>query len=246
VEPQAPTAQQRAIQEVRARYERGHLSFEAFCQALDALLQARDAAECQAIVSALPAEPLSALAALDAPAAASPASGRQRIAAVMGQTLKVRRPWRLAPEASVRAVMGEVRLDLGLAALPPVARLRVRAVMGTVILYVPRDVRVSVRTRVVLGEARALGELANGVVASSEEEHVPATGGDARLEIEVLALMGSVKVVLTDGPVVSLREVVGDIVRLAADGIRRGLQQGAQGTRPRAPLGAPDGYPPRA
>jgi hypothetical protein len=263
MEPAALAAQQAAIQDVRARFERGELTADAFERALDALLLARDAEECRIILRALPASPLASLAALEpprapaaplpAPAAPLPAPApaafaptpRKRIVAVMSQTKKVRRPWRLDPNAHAVAVMGEVKLDLRLAELPPHALLRVTAVMGTVMLYVPLGVRVSVRSTAVMSDVGALDEHASGVVAFGHEEHAPDDDpGTPRLEIEVFALMSNVQVVLAGPRTATISELVRGTVEAAVSGFRRGLQQG---TSPRPPLpdAAPDPADPR-
>jgi hypothetical protein len=79
-----------------------------------------------------------------------------------------------------------------------------------------------------LGEAVSLGETANGIVASSHEEHTPVDGAPtAELEIDVLAVMSTVKVLLTNGaPPVPLGELVRDALAAVTDGFRRGLQPG--------------------
>jgi hypothetical protein len=224
-------AQRAAIQAVRARYERGELSFEAFRRTLDALVLAQDAYECAAILRELPSAPASALAALEPPSSVTPAaSPRQRIVAFMGQTKKLRRAWRLAERAHAIAFMGEVKLDLGLAALPPAATLRVTAIMATAVIYVPRNVQVTIRSTALLSDATALGESASGVIAFGHEQHAPPAGPDPvpQLTIEAFALMSNVKIVLTDGPVVSVADLVRDALRAAADGVRRGLLQGPE------------------
>jgi hypothetical protein len=233
VEPATLTAQRTAIQNVRARYERGELTLEEFRRALDALVQARDADECQAIVRALPAPQLAPLAVLDPEhsltASATALPRARRIIAFMGQTKKLRLPWRLGPYVRTLAFMGEAQLDLGLAELPPQARIHVTAIMGAVTLYVPRSARVTVRTSAVLSDTNSLGESASGVVAFAHEEHVPTdVPGSPHLEIEVFTLMGNVKVVLRDRPVVSIGELVRDALQAAAAGIQRGLLQGTQ------------------
>jgi hypothetical protein len=243
-----PTPQQRAIQDVRARFERGDLSFEAFHHALDALVLAQDAEECEVILAALPTPPLALLAALDAPVPPTPQAGppsHKRIVAFLGQTKKMRRPWKLAASTATTAFMGEVQLDLGRAELPPLgetARIQVTALMGGVTLYVPRAARVTVRSRVLLGDTNLLGESASGVVAFGYEEHTPVTDAPAaEIEIEAFVFMGNVKVVLSDGPVVSIGELLRETVRAVVEGVRRGWQQGQQGaSRPARlpPLGA--------
>ena len=191
MEPAAVAAQRTAITEARARYERGEITFDAFRRALDALVLARDAGECQAILEALPTEHAAALAALEPSPTPAPSamerSGPQHkaIVAFMGQTKKLRRPWRLAPSTKTRAFMGEVKLDLGVAELPPRATMHITAIMATVVIYVPTNVRVSVRTTALLSDTNALGgEGTSGVVAFGREEHAPAGEPVAEVEIE--------------------------------------------------------------
>lgn len=232
-------AQQAAIQEVRARYERGELSYEDFRRALDAVVLARDEEECRAVLDALPVSQAGALAAFDpvrpqppAPAnpPALPASGvsPKWLVAFMASTKKTRRRWRLEPHTNALAVMGEVKVDLGVAELPPQATLDVTAIMGEVTIYVPRSVRVSVRSVVVMGEVNALGESTGGMFAGGREVHAPDNAAPAAdLEIRANVLMGEVKIVLTDGPVVSVSEVVREALRQVAGGIARGYVAGA-------------------
>jgi hypothetical protein len=234
VAPAGTAAQQAAIQEARRRYERGELSYDAFRRALDALVLARDADECQAILDALPTTPLAALSALDAPLPSVPSPAapqeQQRITAFMSQVKKLRRPWKLGVTAHATAFMGEIKLDLRLAELPPRATLCVTAFMGTVIVYVPDSVRVSVRSRVIMGGVRALGEDVSGVIASGHDEHAPPPGTPAQeLDIEVRCYMGDVRIILTDGqPTASISELVRDALRAVAEGARRGLREGAR------------------
>lgn len=235
MEPTPLEAQQAALREVRARYERGELTSESFERALDALLLAHDAEECAAVIAALPppSHPLAALAALDAaqqPVAVPPAQpATKRIVAFMSQTKKMRRPWRLAPKLRASALMGEVKLDLRLAELPPHSELQLTAIMGNIELYVPRAVRVTVRSSVYLSDVDALGEHTSGVVAFGHEDHEPPQGATPapQLDVEVFALMGSVRVVLVDERGVTVRELVRDAVQAAATSFARGLRDGA-------------------
>lgn len=210
MEPTTVTPQQAAIQDVRARYERGELPLDAFRRALDALVLARDEDECQAILAVLPPAPLAALAALEAappvPIAPPAAPARKRIVAFMGQTRKLRRAWQLAQHTLAVAILGEVKLDLTLAALPAHATIQVRVIMGSATLYVPRSARVTVRSVALLGEVNALGEKSGGVAASAHEEHLPLAGpAETTLEIRVFALMGDAKVLVIDGPALAMR-----------------------------------------
>lgn len=231
------TAQQAAIQEARARYERGDLSFEDFHRALDAIVLARDADECRIVLNALPSAPLAPLNALDRPNVPAPSEPHARIVAFMGQTKKTRRAWQLAPSAEAVAFMGEVKLDLRRAEMPARARLQVMAVMGTVVILVPRNVRVSVNSTVLLSGTNLLGESVSGVIGSGHERHDP-TGEPAisDIEIEVFALMSDVKVVLVDeSSTISVNELVREALRAVVSGVRQGLQQARD---PRALPGA--------
>jgi hypothetical protein len=232
-------AQQAAIQEVRARYERGDLSYEAFRRALDALVLACDEEECHAILAAIPATPAGTLAALDPPAplpatALGPATGagsgapHKWVVAFMASTKKTRRRWRMQPSTHTVAVMGEVKLDLSLAEMPPQATLDIAAIMGEVTVYVPRSLRVSVHAMTVMGEVNALGESSSGILGFTHEDHSPDVGPPAAdLVIRAYVLMGSIHVVLTDGPVVSVSEVVREALRTVTNGIARGFVAGA-------------------
>jgi hypothetical protein len=225
MEPTTVAAQQAAIQELRGRFERGELPYDDFRRGLDAVLLARDGDECAAIVRDLPAPPLAALDALDARSAAVAESQHSRIVAFMGQTTKTRRAWQLATSTRVTAVMGEVTLDLNRAELPPRARIQITGVMGTVKLYVPPAVRVSVRSRAYLGDTNLLGESVGGVVASGHETHAPTIeSARCELEIEIVAVMSNVQVTLADGPAISVGELMRETLRAAAEGFRRGLQ----------------------
>ena len=234
--PDAIVAQRAAIQEARRRYERGELTHEAFRRALDALVLARNTDECQVVLDALPTSPAVALSALDTPPppALSPGAPleHQRITAFLSQVKKMRRPWKLGVSTQALAFMGELKLDLRLAELPPRATLQVTAFMGSVTIYAPRSLQVSVHTTVVMGDVQSFGEGVSGVIASGHDEHLPAPGtGPAapRLDIEVRCYMGNVRVVLTDGqPIVSVGELVRDALRAVAEGARRGLREGAR------------------
>lgn len=229
-------AQRAAIQGARDRYERGDISVEEFKSALDAITEAPDVGSVQAIIAELPTRPHSALAALDpAPptpvAARTPAlttSGRgvKRISAFMGETRRAGKPWTLAPKSLVSCTMGEVLVDLRQAKLPPQGHIRVNVVMGETRILVPRGVRVSARTRVIMGEATTLGENIAGLVASGEEEHEPLTGEPtAELVIDASVIMGELKIVLVDQSSASISELAREVLKEALTGVRNGLVQ---------------------
>jgi hypothetical protein len=200
MQQRALAAQQSAIGEVRGRYERGEISIEAFKRALDALLLARTAEECQAILDELPAAPGKALDAL-APrvVAAAPAEPSRMgwLVALMGGVNRTRRPWHLAAQTFGLAVMGGIELDLRLASLPQEGILRILAVMGGATIRVPPGVRVTVRSAVVMGGVNALGEDTGGMIAFGHAQSafpVGAAEPTSQLEIQVIAIMGGVEV----------------------------------------------------
>jgi cell wall-active antibiotic response 4TMS protein YvqF len=232
-------AQRAAIQEARARYERGEISVDVFREALDRITEAPDVGTCEAIIAEMPHSPLAVLAALEpAPQPATPAvvvapspgggRGVSRITAFMGETKRAGRPWTLAPNAHIGCVMGEVRVDLRSAKLPPQATLHVAVTMGETRIIVPRGVRVTARTRVIMGEATVLGETISGMVASGEEEHEPPTGEQlAEIEIHARVIMGELKIVLADSTDISIAELARETLRAALVGVRDGLASGA-------------------
>ncbi len=236
-------AQRSAILQLRGRYERGELPFDTFRAGLDALTSAQTPDECAAILRDLPHSPLATLAALESPATPASAlrapsapalstapTARKRITAFMSETKKMRNGWTLAPDTHVNAVMGAVKLDLRRAQLPPEARLRVSATMSEVIIYVPDDVAVSVRSTAWLSEVRALGESIAGFVVSGDEEHIPThTEPRARLVIEVSTVMGSVNIALVNASAAAIADLARDTLRIALEGMRRGWENGDEG-----------------
>lgn len=218
MQPAAETPQQRAIREVRLRYERGDIDFDSFQTGLDQLIQARDEGECQAILTRLANQRETALAALEGASAGGSAlslpvrpahrqPARRLMIAFIGETQRMKRAWRLAQNALCLALVGSVRLDLSLAALPPEGHMSVAAIVGEVTIYVPRSVEVEVRSLTLVGDVTALGERSDGIVAFSHEVSDPPPGGaapEARLTIDVLACVGEVRIIPVDGPVRAL------------------------------------------
>jgi hypothetical protein len=236
-------AQRAAIQEARARYERGGLTFEAFRRALNQITAATDASAVAAVVAGLPAAPHSPLAAFDpAPSSAQAVMasgggrGVARIGVFMGETRRAGKPWALAPHSHVACVMGNVLVDLRQARLPQYARMRVDVVMGQTRILVPGGVHFSARTRVIMANSMTLGEYAAGIVTGGEVEHEPAGGEPvAELESDAQVIMGELKINLVDPAAarssgVNLNEL--DIADLAKEvlgealaGVRDGLAQ---------------------
>ena len=244
-------AQRSAILQIRSRYERGELPFETFRTSLDAITKAQTPDECANVLRDLPEQPahLAALAALEPPAlipsaapqrALAPSAPRKRISAFMSETKKTRNAWTLAPNTHVNAFMGSVRLDMRRAQMPPEAYLKVRSTMGEVIILIPEDVAVSVRSTAILGEVNAMGETISGVIASGEEDHTPTDiEPRARLTIDASAVMGSVSVRVANNTNATIADLARDTVRAALEGMRRGFENGAYN----APLPSPGARP---
>ncbi len=230
----ALTPQQEAIQEVRSRYERGILTFEQFEYALNALLQAETPEQCRAIVQELPATtPTSALA-MPAQPRAPAAPPAERIVGVMGELKRMRHPWRLSQHTRVLMWLGQVKLDLSLATLPQNGVLEVFVPVGEAVIYVPREVHVTVRASALIGEAKVLGEERNGIFVLLNEEVFPAQGvpnaSAPHLEIRLKTWMGSVKVIRVDGPVISLKDMIKEA---AGKALLAALDSGRQQRRDR-------------
>ncbi len=218
----ALTPQQEAIQTVRARYEQGVLTFEQFEYALNALILAETPEQCQKIVAELPSSTVTSV--LHAPAPAKPAAPTppatlpmqtpvQRIEGTIGELKRMNRPWRLEPHTNIRMWVGEVKLDLSLATLPPNGILEVSVPVGEAVIYVPREVHVTVRAFALIGETKAMGEEHNGFFVRLNDEFPPEgvpTAPVPHLEIRLRTFMGSVKVIRVNGPVLALKDMIKD------------------------------------
>ena len=231
-------AQRAAIQDARARYERGDISVDTFKSALDAITEATTPQAVEEIIAGLPTPAHAALAAFDpAPPAPLPPNtptvvndgrGVSRISAFMGETRRAGRPWTLAPKARISCMMGEVVVDLRQAKLPPSGRIKVNVTMGETRILIPHGVRVSARTRVIMGEALTLGENVAGLIASGEEEYEPPAGQQvADLHIDARVVMGELKIMVADQASMSISELAHEVLREALTGVRDGLRQSA-------------------
>jgi len=203
----ALTPQQEAIRELHGRYERGEISFEEFDKALDQVLQAQSPEECWALLQNLPHSPALALSALETPVArpAVPVSPSHEIWSLIGEIKRVRHPWKLAQQTTALMAIGEIELDLSMAALPQQGTLQVNVLIGEVKIYVPRSVHVTVQTTAVIGEVNALGHKSEGIIAHSQAESYAEGTLDTtapRLEIQVNMLIGEARVVQVDNPVI--------------------------------------------
>ena len=216
------TPQQEAMRVLRERYERGEIAFESFQRGLDALLLARDAEECQAIMNGLPTLPISKLDQLDAlsqPSFSVPAplqrSGQpKRLVAFFSQVKRMNHAWKLDPDTTGSAIFGQMDLDLNLAALPPHVTMTLSAVFGQITVYVPATARVRVRSSAFMGEANIFGESSGGIFVTDDTTSEGATPNQPEattIDLEVRAFFGEVKVIQGENP--SLFKKIGNIVR---------------------------------
>jgi hypothetical protein len=189
--------QQNAVRELRARYERGDLSYEEFRAAFDRILATDDAAGCQAIIAALPVAPRTILDALDQPRAPhvtrSAVPRSKWFVMLLGELRRDRRPWKLGETTNGLGFIGEMNLDLSLAALPQTGVLRVFMGIGEVEIIVPSHLNVMVQACTLLGESRAFGESAEGIFAYSHDETFGAPEAP-RLTIQIVNVIGSVTI----------------------------------------------------
>ncbi len=232
----ANLSQQEAIREVRSRYERGELSFGQFRYALNAILQAQTPEQCQAIVTELPvaAQPsvFTQQAQALTPVAPLPT---ECIVGAIGELKRMKRPWRMEPHTIVKLWMGQIKLDLSLAALPQQGVLEVSVPVGEAIIYVPREVHVTVRAFALVGEAKVLGEERNGIFCHLNEEDFPPQGTPAEsaphLEIRLKTYIGSVKVIRTNGPVIGfkdmLKEAASQVLLATLDAVKQNRREQA-------------------
>jgi hypothetical protein len=230
-------AQRAAIAEAQARYVRSELTAEQLKLALDAITEAQQVNEVEAVIAILPVPPHAALAAFEAPptsrsggavSSASGGRGVSRISSIMGKTHRVGKPWTLALQSHVSSTLGETGVDLRQAKLPSHAVMQVNVFMGETRILIPRGVRVSARTRVILGEARTLGETVEGLVASGEEEYEPAgVEPTAELEIDARVIMGTLKITVYDPAAMSISELARAALKEGLEAVRARLAQGA-------------------
>lgn len=211
------TPQQQSIQIVRTRYEQGILTFDQFESALNALLLAQTPEECQRVVDELPST--TATRVLHAPAPLPPPAQTPavtyHISGTVGELKRMHRPWLLEPHTRIRMWLGQVKLDLSLATLPPNGVLEVFVPLGEIEIFVPREMHVKLNAFALIGDVKALGEERNGIFARLHEEEFPAeavqAGSAPHLEIRLKTLMGSVKVKRVNRPVLALKDMIKDV-----------------------------------
>ena len=197
------TPQQVALHEVRAMYERGEISYEAFRDAFEALLKTSDPVACQRIVMELPISPRTVLDSLDRSATptvrpvrkVSKLPQRRIFFTLMGEINRARHPWKMGEHTIGVALMGEIFLDLTLAAIPADGVVNVALLMGEVRIIVPANVAVTVHAFTFMGSTRALGERSEGIFAyAHEESDDEMTQPTHHLNIHVFTLMGEIRI----------------------------------------------------
>ncbi len=205
------TPQQLALIEVRDRFERGEIDYDLFRITFDILLLTSDPAECRRILAELPPPPPRAvLDALDRTPAAATVAPRVRLPrrrtffTLIGELRRTKRPWKAGTENRAIALIGEVVLDLTLAALPPESHFAVTALIGEVEIIVPADADVTVRAFTFLGSSRALEEESEGIFAYAHDSTSDlVTAPRHRIEITAITLVGEVRVVRSAIPATS-------------------------------------------
>jgi len=207
--PSDLTPQGAALHEVRARFERGAIDYDAFRAAFEAVLATTDPAACARIVAALPDDPRNVLDSLDRSRAVTPAIRQPRLPrrrtffTLMGEIRRTRRPWKMGEHTTGVALMGSIDLDLTLAALPRDGTLRVALLMGEVQITVPPNVTVAVHAFTFMGAAHALGETAEGIFAYAHDDAEATEGGAPHeLHIHVFTFMGEVRVRRSEVPAI--------------------------------------------
>lgn len=205
------TPQQEAMRVLRERYERGEIEFDTFQRGLDALLLARNADECQAIMNGLPQLPVSQLDHLDAlshPSSTVPAPFARgvrprRLVAMFSEVKRIQRAWQLDPDTTGGAIFGEMKLDLNLAALPSHATMTLSAIFGEITIYVPATARVRVRASAFMGEVNIFGESSGGIFVTDEvtsEGITPDHPEATTIDLDVRAVFGEVKIIQGENP----------------------------------------------
>jgi len=157
----------------------GRLTLEEFTERVGAALAARTQADLDVLVDDLPA-------AYRAPSAATAYPPQAELAARVSQitpigSVKRRGRWRLDRDTELGTVVGSVKLDLRQAEIAaPVVHLHVRAVVGSVKIWIPAAISVEVSGATVLGSRTVA------------EEHV--RPGAPLLRLRVDTVVGSVKI----------------------------------------------------
>jgi hypothetical protein len=212
------TAQQLALIDVRDRFERGEIDYDLFRITFDILMLTTDPVECRRILAELPPPPQRAvLDALDrTPAiAAAPAAPPTRLPrrrtffTLVGELRRTKRPWKAGVETRAVALIGEIVLDLTLAALPPESHFAVTALIGEIEIIVPADADVTVRAFTFLGSSHALEEDSEGIFAYAHDSTADlVTAPRHHIEITVFALIGEVRVTRSAIPAQSATALV--------------------------------------
>jgi predicted membrane protein len=126
---------------------------------------------------------------------------------ILGELKRTKRPWQLAQNTRAITLIGEMALDLSIAALPPKGVLEVFMGIGELKITVPRDVYVSVRAGLAIGGVCIDGEKRAGILCFTHDEIQPSgiePGSSVpQLEIRVSGLIGEVKINQVDRPAIA-------------------------------------------
>jgi hypothetical protein len=85
----------------------------------------------------------------------------ERIGAVLSNTRQGGH-WLVPQRLHVKAVLGDCKLDLRQAEVPPEVMIEVKVRLGDVTIYVPADARVELTGRSILGDRKVRGEAGGG------------------------------------------------------------------------------------
>ncbi len=162
---------ERVVTRLNEATSEGRLSLEEFSDRVSTALAARTRGDLDVVVRDLPATALQPTAAASNPG--------DRIVPV--GSVKRSGRWRLDRDVHLGAMVGSVKLDLRHAELPAsVVNLRVKTVVGSVKVWVPRGVAVEVEGRSVVG-------------SRSVEEDAPRSDAPL-LRLTIDTVVGSVKI----------------------------------------------------
>jgi hypothetical protein len=144
-----PTERRRVIQILSEGYSRDLIELREYERRVDQAEAAQSLDELEDLVADLPAEVTKPT---DQPQVPALDEGTRRVTAVMSSRT-VTGNWLTTRSAAGRAVMGELIFDLRDFEFPPgVVDFSVTAIMGNIVIRVPRDVAVDVTATPIMGE----------------------------------------------------------------------------------------------
>jgi hypothetical protein len=142
------TERERTINALKKAFEQGTLTLEEYDERVELASSASTGVELEVLVHDLPASAPATLSSGLGP------GGTDTIATVFGNHER-HGQWSIAPALKVRAIFGEVRLDMGQAVWPTEdVSITCSPIFGTVVLRVPPDVNVQIKGRAIFGDIK--------------------------------------------------------------------------------------------